>query len=407
VAGTLTHTATTAVPPRDGSGQPATVLFVDEHGWDCFFQLAVGLRRAGFRVVRATLAGPSRAASRFCFDRTVHLPGPAAIAGLGPELLGEDLVDVQVVDALAGATYGALAASHARGRATRWTGRAEAVDKLAVSRRLREQGLSVPTVVDSVGSDPDQLVELLGLPVVHKRRVGSGGGGVSIVESREALVELLDAGGSSGDAFFEQFVVGRHLQFGGVVSNGAVGCGVVFESLGRASEMGPASVVRPLEDEALVETGREVATALGIEGLLNVEVVRDPEGRDWIHDVNPRVWGSFAAFRAVGADVLGEYVTYLRDESGRAARVHGAADRAGTSGTPREIEVFPAAVDTADVPTGGLASGWHVLRAAAPYLRWIGARYVAYELVQQLRWKLPARRARRRAKRDGDRLTSN
>ncbi len=266
-----------------------------------------------------------------------------------------------------------------------------------MSRRLREHGLSVPATVESIGTDPDRVVELFGLPVVHKRRVGSGGGGVSVVESREALVRLLDDGGRSADAFFEQFVVGRHLQFGGVVADGAVGSGVVFESLGRASEMGPASVVRHLEDATMVETGREVAAALGIEGLLNVEVVRDADGRDWIHDVNPRVWGSFAAFRAVGADVLGAYVTYLRGGPNRATSRHGAAEPTGIRRTRSEIEVFPAAIDSAEMETGGLASGWHLLRAAAPYLRWIGARYVAYELVQQARWKLPARRARRRA----------
>ncbi len=102
MTGTLSHAAATAAADTHHRGRPGTVLFVDEHGWDCFFQLAVGLRRAGFRVVRATLAGPSRAANRFCFDRTVRMPGLDAIAELGPELLDEDVVDVQVVDALAG-----------------------------------------------------------------------------------------------------------------------------------------------------------------------------------------------------------------------------------------------------------------------------------------------------------------
>jgi hypothetical protein len=88
-----------ARPRRTATTRP-TVLFVDEHGWDCFFQLSTGLRRAGFRTIRITATPFRRSVGQLCFDRTVGLSSPDELDGLAEILDGEQIVDVQVVDAL-------------------------------------------------------------------------------------------------------------------------------------------------------------------------------------------------------------------------------------------------------------------------------------------------------------------
>ncbi len=95
--------------PLSRSG-PSTVLFVDDRNWGCFFQLESGLRRAGFRTVRVTTGSVSRSASALCFDRTVQLHSAEELERLPDVLEGESIIDVQVVESLAVATFGALAA---------------------------------------------------------------------------------------------------------------------------------------------------------------------------------------------------------------------------------------------------------------------------------------------------------
>ncbi len=356
---------------------PATVLFVDEHGWDCFFQLGAGLRRAGLRAVRVTTGAPSRSAG-LCFARTIRIEGASELVRLGELLVDERISDVQVVDALATETFAALEDVTPDARQSRWDARAASVDKFLVSKRLSEQGLTVPATMGAAGADASAVIEVLGLPVVHKLRVGSGGSGITFVDSASALRQLCEQGGHDDLHFFERFVEGRHLQFGAIVDGGRTVEAVTFESLGRATSNGPASRVLELDDEPLAATGQRIAAVLGIDGFLNVEVIRDADGQDWIHDVNPRVWGSFAAFRATGSDLLGSYVHWLEGSPHPIRR----SPRGGI-----RLDVFPGAIDELRSSSGVARDALGFLRAVTPYLRWIGPRYVVYETNQHFRWK--------------------
>jgi hypothetical protein len=46
-------------------------------------------------------------------------------------------------------------------------------------------------------------------------------------------------------------------------------------------------------------------------GLVGERIIRDTDGNDWVHDVNPRVWGSFAAFRPANVDLVAAHVDWL------------------------------------------------------------------------------------------------
>ena len=149
---------------------------------------------------------------------------------------------------------------------------------------------------------------------------------------------------------------------------------MTYETLQRRGAHQPACRIRVIDDPGLEETGRAVAEALGISGFMNVNLIRDVDGREWIHDVNPRVFGSFMAFRRVGVDFQRAYLNWLFDASRRGAFL--ATDDSS-------ITVFPAAYrEELQVGRPGAIAGF--LRVAYPYVRWAGLRYVAYELGRQL-----------------------
>jgi len=352
------------------------VLFVDEDGWDCHFQLASGLRRAGFRTIRVTMKPPSRAAA-LCFNRTVQLGSVSDLASLESILDGENVVDVQAIESLALQTYQGFPATSRPETSANWARRIDTVDKLVVSRRLQTGGFFAPDVVPAPVAGAREVVEALGLPVVHKPRVASGGMGLSIICTLEDLERALSEGGNSDSYFFERHVDGRSLQIGGVVDGGGMGPVATCETVGRPAGRGPASQLLGLDDPELAETGRKLATHLGIEGMINVEVIRDADGRDWVHDVNPRVWGSFAAFRVVGVDFLGAYVDWLRG-------IPEANSRRGIQEETR-IDVLPGLFLRRQPSESRVEVQARLTRAALPYLKWVGPRHVAYELAHNLK----------------------
>jgi len=361
---------------RPGPSRRPTVLFVDEHGWDCFFQLAGGLKRAGFRTVRVTLTPHRRAASYLCFDRTVSLGSADELRGLADHVADERIVDIQVIEALSVATVDGLARMPDLTGLPRWRARAAVVDKPFVAERLQAAGLAVPSILTGPVGGPDAVVEALGLPVVHKVRTGSGGDGVEVLHTRQEVAEVVDAGRHTDATFFETFVDGRHLQFGGVTTGPDDAMYLTYETLARKGHMGPASEIRCLEDPQLARVGLGVADALEIRGMVNVNVIRDADGTDWVHDVNPRVWGSSMSLRAAGFDFLGAYVDFLR---GTAIRSGPPAGYVGTL-----VDVFPASFQMPRDGDSRLVTRLRFLSGAYPFARWIGPRYVLHELGHEL-----------------------
>ncbi len=240
----------------------------------------------------------------------------------------------------------------------------------------------MPAQIDGDVAGADQVIEALGLPVVHRVRTGSGGEGVVIVTSRDQLEQLLARGRHTGSTFVEQFIDGRHLRFAGVTMEGREGLFVTYETLARKGHMGPASELRCVDDPPMEAAGRDTVAALGIRGPVNINFIRDADGVDWIHDVNPRLWGSVVSFRAVGFDFLAAYIAYLR----------GSRRFDGPSGllSTQTILAFPAAFQIPLEGASPLADQCRFVRGAWPYLRWAGPRYVVHAIGHRLTNRDPA-----------------
>ncbi len=368
-------------------GAPS-VLFVDDGCWESFFLLAGGIRKAGIRTVRITSAPWTWGASCLLFDRTIRFNHLTDLVDLARMLSGEQILDIQMTERVAAAVKQGLVEMPDVSQASDWSRRVLMMDKIFVQERLEEIGLFAPLVLRGPDLDASQIMERLGLPVVHKTRTGSGGEGVSIVTSPEKLDALLADGHDPENHFFEQYVDGRQLQFGGVFGGHGFDVAVTFETLQRGEGLAPASHVRLVDDTALLATGLKVVSEFGLTGMMNLNAIRDADGRDWIHDVNPRVFGSFMSFRPAGIDLLQAYVNWvLRIESTSPATTAPAHFRHPTSDV-ESYPVFPAAFRSHADGETILQSVRRFLRGALPYSGGAGWRYVLYEAGRQLSHEL-------------------
>src|SRR5207248_2540488 len=78
--------------------------------------------------------------------------------------------------------------------------------------------------------------------------------------------------------------------------------------------VGPAIRIRSDDHDALVAIGRRVLGELRWTGLASADFIRRPDGSYVLLEVNPRPWGSLAAARAAGVDLLTAFGALLAGE---------------------------------------------------------------------------------------------
>ena len=372
---------------RRGPGT-LTVVFVDDCRWNAFHQLAPRLRRAGVRTVRVSTEGLTRTkvSSRLLFDRYALAAGPDDIGPLRDVLSSENVVDVQFAESL-GPMVGELSALLPPSVAEHVGRRLEVVDKLAAAARFSAAGVRTPAVLRLVDASREDAVERFGFPLVVKDRVGFGGERVAIADNLDDLALGPSTWGSEeDDLYFEQFVTGTKLNYGAVVSDTGIEQELVYRITEWKRPVGRATEIETLDDPQLVALGRQAIEASRCTGFVNMDVIRDGDGVDWLIDFNARAFGGSGSFMAVGTDTC---EGYLRVIGARTDPLTGAPPPAGA-----RIRIFPTCLE-AVISTGKpVRTTAAFLRASAPYLRWLGLRYWLSEALLTADW---SRRARKEA----------
>lgn len=338
-----------------------TVVFVDLGTMLSFDQLALGLRERGVHVVHVTRARNflARLTSRVVYDEThwfeTHDDLVRALAGLDPS----SVIDIQspeflIGDVIAAANRVGIPSPVVSALEERFAWR----DKARVSNLLREAGVPVPrSIVIEDEPAAQRAVEELGLPVTLKRRVGSGGEGVRIARSTEEVTAMVaDLGAGPDQLFAEEFLPGRTVCWAGVLHQGSVLEGVVYETLQSRGAEGPSTTIHVLRDETISRIGAQLAALVSQSGLVNLDLVEDRDGRPRVVDVNLRAWHSVVALGAVGHTFVDSYLNSLRGEDRRTGpSPHG--------GRPMHLRVFPDQAARLDRPVHDLAlffsDAWH------------------------------------------------
>jgi len=297
--------------PHDANHPRPTVVFVDDAPWESFFQLAVILRKAGIRTVRVSVGLSRWQIDRILFDRHVSLSFPPTPEQLSKILSNEFITDVQPTESLGMTTYAAVSLLPPSQRSDLWIGRAAFLDKLRVASDLREFGLRTPDTLLADVTSPIEAVAQLSLPIVLKRRVSSSGSGVEVFYTLESLQEFVAKVENPSEWFFERFILGQCLVCASCVGDDGIDVIATYEILKRVKLRGSSIEVEIRDDARIADSGRLLINAMHIRGLVCFDVIRDADDIDWIHDVNPRAFGTLSTCQLGGFDFFGAYIFLL------------------------------------------------------------------------------------------------
>jgi hypothetical protein len=364
------------------------VVFLDDYRWAAFHQLAPLLRRAGVRTVRVS-TGPrtgSRFASRLVYDRYEVLVDRSDAEGLGAILAEENVVDIQFVE-----TLGAIVRPNLRlvdaGVAQRVGQRLAVQDKFAAAHVFGDAGVRTPAVVPVTEVAPEDIAARFGFPVVVKERVGSAGANVVIAGDLDALIAAAGPRDRSAEnRYYEQFVDGEKLNYAAAVTARGPEQELTYRVIRWLMPAGTASEVQTVRDAQLEAFGRSAVAVAGCTGLLNMDVIRDGAGRDWLIDFNARAFGGAVCFRSADLDISEGYLRAIGSRVAPVARAEPVADV--------RFPVFPTCLGEA-VASGSITrSAVSFLRESWPYVRWVGIGYWVSEALAIAQSVHTARRTR-------------
>lgn len=187
-------------------------------------------------------------------------------------------------------------------------------DKHRLLEHMAGRGVDVPRqrrIDDAL--DLDEVVRELGLPVVVKAATGVAGTHVRVVETRAELERTIARARAAGGAWVvQEYIAGATCLFGGVFHDGLPLRVYAAEKLEvHPPRTGPAIRLRSDDHAALVEVGRRVARELRWTGFASIDLIRRPDGRCVLLEVNPRPWGSIAAASDAGVDLFAPFAALL------------------------------------------------------------------------------------------------
>jgi len=223
-----------------------------------------------------------------------------------------------------------------------------------------------------------------GYPLVVKRELTAGGGGVLLARDERQLSagwarSQFVARGKSGLAWIEgyrgeavahvaqEFVAGELAFRNSVCHDGVETAGINFLAEDRDfHETAPSRFVRALDNAEMERTARAVIAALRLSGFVSFDFILDPSGHAHLLELNPRVTGSHHLGKLFGADLI---AAQLRLPSLPA------------SAAPGSIALFPKAIEAS--PADSRLDGspgflhdvpWEEPEIVEAYLRWLESR---------------------------------
>jgi hypothetical protein len=190
-------------------------------------------------------------------------------------------------------------------------------DKRRLAEFAATRGIAVPEHRALPCDDAlDTAIASLGKPLVVKGSTGRGGSTTHIVHSLPAAREAMARVRRTGAACFAQRYVAPPTYLAGGIF--VAGCPLrLYAGIKVAQHprlTGPATMMRSLRDERLLNAATTAMRALEWTGIASIDFVRDAAGRYLLLEVNPRPWGSIAAASAAGVDFFAPLAAVLRGE---------------------------------------------------------------------------------------------
>lgn len=350
------------------------VLFVDGDLWEPFGQLAAALRQHGIVSDHIT-ATPRHWRSRYSqglekmlFARTDNSvereAQPGAPAWVSPEHVARwvtaDTLDVQARDDLGHQLLSSPLMHCSPLRHARALARPEQIyDKWAMTTLARRIGVPTPPSWQVAAGPPPA-----GTTVLLKSRVGFGGQGLEVIrDSREWFMAVDRARRIGAEPFAQEFVGKRTLNVAGVAQGGQILVAASYETSPPANApFAPATSIQLIRHDVAMKATGQLLEATGLTGMFCVDFVLKRSGEALFIDLNPRVFGSWAALQGLGFDLIGAYLRTLGIGPGPRWQRRSGASRAMTLvAPPRDGAIGP-----------WLSQRWHTI---ARQQRWSGRRW--------------------------------
>jgi carbamoyl-phosphate synthase large subunit len=169
-----------------------------------------------------------------------------------------------------------------------------ALDKLALAERCAATGRTPRTVL----AGPDATAIDWEFPVFAKPRQGAGSRGVRLVPDRAALEALPTDEG----LIVQDFLPGEEYSVDVIADASGAVIAAVPRTRARV-DSGVAIAGRTVLDPELEDTAADIARAIGLVGVANVQLRRDRDGRAVLLEVNPRFPGALPLTIAAGVDI--------------------------------------------------------------------------------------------------------
>jgi len=364
------------------------VLFLDDARWATFHQLSAQLRRAGVRTIRVTTLTTATAhvTSRLTFDR-FFISSPTELVDLLRRIAREEnIIDVQFVETFAD-VMSEVVDELPLEVAARVRPRLVVMDKWEVAHRFRAAGVRTPDVIALADVTPDEIADRLGFPVVVKEKIGCAGNSVSVCDDFESLRAVRQKYEEHlSDTYYERFITGEKLNYAAAVSRDGVEQDIGYRVTRWLLPVGTATQVRTMGDDALRDFGRRAVAVAGCQGLMNIDVIRDDQGVDWMIDFNARAFGGAANFLVADLDLSQGYL--------RSLGIRDVGPDTRVARDDCDVDIFPTCLNESVASGSYLIAARAFAASAAPYAKWLGVRYVLGEALGALMSTRKSRRSR-------------
>ncbi len=191
-------------------------------------------------------------------------------------------------------------------------------DKLDYVEAAQESGCPVP-VTHKVSSvvELEEIAEQVDFPVLIKTRIGNSAKGVFIAKDRDLLIKefkaIVEEFNLSEDRLpvLQEFLPGPKVGVLGVYNHGKHVGSVVFDIVRSkgASNFGTSTYRITINDSDIRQSAIAIAEHLQWNGVVDMDFVRDAQGKGYLIDFNGRLGGATALTYFAGVDL--PYLWYL------------------------------------------------------------------------------------------------
>ena len=192
-----------------------------------------------------------------------------------------------------------------------------ASNKKNTYRFALEHNIAIPrTFFPETLTDVSEFARDAVFPCVAKKSRGTANKGNAYFSDRQSLLRYYEGLTPTDDwPVIQDFIDGDFYGFLGIAREGEiVDCLMYTAPADTFASGGTPSYCRSVRDDGFLDTARRIVKALNWTGAINLDFIRDGEGRFLLLEINPRLSGSLTFAYDLGVDLPSLYLALARGQ---------------------------------------------------------------------------------------------